>query len=97
MLLINWGVRVERIQPVQLTRGPEQQLLTDLLALVTPLLGNSTACGVRTKSQRRGPETVGNRKKTTNEPFRKIPDLLSYLSPHLNSCEPFPKNRELKT
>lgn len=34
-----WGVQVERIQPVNLTLGPEQQLLDDLLALMTSFAG----------------------------------------------------------
>lgn len=38
-LLTLWGVRVERIQPVLLTIGPEPQLLTDLLTLVTSFAG----------------------------------------------------------
>lgn len=34
-----WEVQVERIQPVNLTLGPEQQLLDDLLALMTSFTG----------------------------------------------------------
>ena len=38
-LLNLWGVKLERIQPVQLTSGPEQQLLKDLIALMTSFTG----------------------------------------------------------
>jgi len=34
-----WGVQLERIQPIQLTTGPEQQLLKDLMALMTSFTG----------------------------------------------------------
>ncbi|MFX0061746.1 MAG: IS607 family transposase [Candidatus Hermodarchaeota archaeon] len=38
-LLARWNVQVERIQPVNSTLGPEQQLFDDLLALMTSFTG----------------------------------------------------------
>jgi predicted site-specific integrase-resolvase len=38
-LLNLWSVKLERIQPVQLTSDPEQQLLKDLIALMTSVAG----------------------------------------------------------
>lgn len=38
-LLNLWGVKLDRIQPVQLTSGPEQPLLQDLIALMTSFTG----------------------------------------------------------
>ncbi|MFQ5981307.1 MAG: IS607 family transposase [Candidatus Heimdallarchaeota archaeon] len=63
-LFTNWGVRVERIQPVQLTGGPEHQLLTDLLALVTSFAGKFYRLRRQSKPPPQNPPPKRHRHKT---------------------------------